>query len=120
MTYSRVSQGIAVIVLLLPIALWPQADRNSELAGRQNQIDEARYSDRQKRHVDANGQWQMDKIVRDQYDQLTADTEKLSQLTAELKSELSNPNVLSAASVKKAEEIEKLAKKVRSRLKGWF
>jgi hypothetical protein len=72
------------------------------------------------KRVVKNGQWQMDDIVKAQYDQLSADTERLHKLTDELKSELSNPNVLSVSSVKKAEEIEKLAKKVRSRLKGWF
>ena len=72
------------------------------------------------KRVVQNGQWQMNDIVKAQYEQLSADTEKLRKLTEELKSELSNPNVLSVSSMKKAEEIEKLAKKVRSRLRGWF
>lgn len=72
------------------------------------------------KRVVKDGQWQMDEIVKAQYEQLSADTEKLRKLTEELKSELANPNVLSVSSMKKAEEIEKLAKKVRSRLRGWF
>jgi len=72
------------------------------------------------KRVVQDGQWQMNDIVKAQYEQLSADTEKLRKLTEELKSELSNPNVLSVSSMKKAEEIEKLAKKVRSRLRGWF
>ena len=73
-----------------------------------------------KRQFSKNGQWDMNEIVKAQYAQLTSDTEKLTKLTNELKAELANPNVLSVGSMRKAEEIEKLAKKVRSRLKGWF
>jgi parvulin-like peptidyl-prolyl isomerase len=98
----------------------PARQRINELNDQARQLDSVDTLAGKKRHVDANGQWQMDKIVKEQYDQLTADTEKLNKLTAELKTELNNPNVLSAGSMKKAEEIERLAKKVRSRLRGWF
>jgi hypothetical protein len=73
-----------------------------------------------KRQFSSDGQWKMDDIVKAQYAQLTSDTEKLTKLSNELKAELANPSVLSVGSMRKAEEIEKLAKKVRSRLKGWF
>ena len=73
-----------------------------------------------KRQFSKDGQWQMNEIVKAQYEQLTSDTEKLTKLSNELKAELANPNVLSVGTMRKAEEIEKLAKKVRSRLKGWF
>jgi hypothetical protein len=73
-----------------------------------------------KREFTKDGQWKMNDIVKAQYEQLTSDTEKLTKLSNELKAELTNPNVLSVGTMRKAEEIEKLAKKVRSRLKGWF
>jgi hypothetical protein len=73
-----------------------------------------------KRHFTKDGQWRMNDIVKAQYAELTSDTEKLTKLSNELKGELANPNVLSVGSMRKAEEIEKLAKRVRSRLKGWF
>jgi hypothetical protein len=73
-----------------------------------------------KRQFSSDGQWKMDDIVKAQYAQLTSDAEKLTKLSNELKAELANPSVLSVGSMRKAEEIEKLAKKVRSRLKGWF
>jgi hypothetical protein len=51
---------------------------------------------------------------------LKKDTEKLVQLTGELKDyvDKSNENMLSLDVVKKAEEIEKLAKSVREKMRG--
>jgi hypothetical protein len=51
---------------------------------------------------------------------LVSDTNKLLQLAQELKEEVdkSNKEVLSVAVVKKAEEIEKLAKSVKERMKA--
>jgi hypothetical protein len=51
---------------------------------------------------------------------LQTDTEKLVKLTAELKEyvEKSNQNVLSLDVIKKAEEIEKLARSVKEKMKG--
>ena len=51
---------------------------------------------------------------------LKADTDKLLQLSTELKQQVdkSNENILSLDVIKKAEEIEKLAKNVRERMKA--
>jgi hypothetical protein len=53
---------------------------------------------------------------------LKNDTEKLVKLTAELKEyvDKSNANVLSLDVVKKAEEIEKLAKSVKEKMRGQY
>ena len=53
-------------------------------------------------------------------EQLTADTNKLLQLAQELKAEVakSNKEQLSVDVVRKAEEIEKLAKSVKDKMKG--
>lgn len=52
--------------------------------------------------------------------QLLADTQKLYQLTQELKAEVgkSNKDTLSIAVIKKADEVEKLAKSLKERMKG--
>jgi hypothetical protein len=52
--------------------------------------------------------------------QLLADTQKLYQLTQELKAEVakSNKDTLSIAVIKKAEEIEKLAKSLKEKMRG--
>ncbi len=51
---------------------------------------------------------------------LVADTQRLLQLATELKTEVdkTNQNILSVDVVKKAEEIEKLARSVKERMKG--
>jgi len=52
--------------------------------------------------------------------ELKRDTEKLLKLSTELKEyvEMSNENVLSLDVIKKAEEIEKLAHSVKTKMKG--
>jgi hypothetical protein len=113
---------IWLLLLLSPVLLRPQPQKNDELSTRQaeNQAALQQGSRSGKRQISSDGQWRMSEIVRAQYDQLAADTEKLHKLSGELKAELVDPNVLSVASIRKAEEIEKLARKVHSRLKGWF
>ncbi len=56
----------------------------------------------------------------DRQKRLVADTDKLLQLAQELKTEVdkSNKDTLSVTVVKKAEEIEKLAKSVKERMKA--
>ncbi len=114
--------------LMLLSLLWAQSRIPQDSPSRQR-INEANAQARDidsvdritgKRQFSSDGQWQMNDIVKAQYAQLTSDTEKLTKLSNELKSELANPNVLSVGAMRKAEEIEKLARKVRSRLKGWF
>ena len=52
--------------------------------------------------------------------QLRADTERLYKLTEELKKEVakSNKDTLSVSVVKKAEEVEKLARSVKERMRA--
>jgi len=106
------------LLLLTPLLLRPQ--RNDELSTRQTENDAAVQQTKGKRQLSSDGQWRMNEIVRAQYNQLAADTDRLHKLSGELKAELANPNVLSVGSMRKAEEIEKLAKRIWSRLKGWF
>lgn len=57
---------------------------------------------------------------KERHESLAKDTEKLLQLATELKAHVqkSNENTMSLEVMKKAEEIEKLAKKVREKMKG--
>jgi hypothetical protein len=118
----------AIPLVMLLSVLWSQT-RTGDVPGSIQRVrdlnDQARQLDSVdrtmgKRQFSNDGQWKMSEIVKAQYQQLTSDTEKLTKLSNELKAELADPNVLSVGSMRKAEEIEKLAKKVRSRLKGWF
>jgi 5'-deoxynucleotidase YfbR-like HD superfamily hydrolase len=60
------------------------------------------------------------KAAKDRIAALKNDTDKLLKLTTELKSyvDKSDENVLSVDVVKKAEQIEKLAKSVKDKMKG--
>ena len=60
------------------------------------------------------------KMIKASYEQLQKDVQHLSDLATELKAEVahSDENVLSLSGVKKAEEIEKLAKKIQGRMKN--
>jgi hypothetical protein len=61
------------------------------------------------------------KMLKASYEQLEKDVQRLSDLAAELKEQVTttdDEDVLSLSGVKKAEEIEKLAKKIQSRMKN--
>ena len=64
---------------------------------------------------DAQKKWNKERQAK-----LKADTDKLLQLSTELKQQVdkSNENILSLEVIKKEEEIEKLAKNVRERMKA--
>ena len=61
------------------------------------------------------------KMLKASYEQLQKDVQRLSDLAAELREQVTNTDdedILSLSGVKKAEEIEKLAKKIQSRMKN--
>lgn len=61
------------------------------------------------------------RMNKQRHDDLKKDTDKLLDLATQLKDyvDKSNENVLSVDVVKKAEEIEKLARKVKDRMKAY-
>jgi len=66
-----------------------------------------------------NGKLQRDEILKADYQKSLDDARELSKLAEDLKLELekNDRNVLSIATLKRTEEIEKLAKRIRDRLK---
>jgi hypothetical protein len=64
---------------------------------------------------------QVNEMLRDDHKKSVEEAGRLLELAEELKIELekNSPNVLSLAAVKKAEEIEKLAKRIKSRMKRY-
>ena len=66
-----------------------------------------------------NGKSQRDEILKAEHEQNIKDAAQLAQLAEELKLDLEKNDrfVLSLATLKKTEEIEKLVKKIRSRLR---
>lgn len=66
-----------------------------------------------------NGKLQRDEILKAEYQKSLEDARELSRLAEDLKVDLEKNDryVLSLATLKKTEEIEKLAKRIRDRLK---
>ncbi len=64
---------------------------------------------------------QVTKFNKQRYAQLQRDSDQLLRLATELKQEVdkANSNTLSIDVIKKTEQIEKLAKSVRERMKGF-
>ncbi len=60
------------------------------------------------------------RMLKASYEQVVKDVERLFELTAELKEEVTkaNEDVMSVSGIQKAEQIEKLAKKIRNRMKN--
>lgn len=65
------------------------------------------------------GKSQRDEILKSEHKKSLADIAKIVELAGQLQTEMQKDdyNVLSISSLKKAEEIEKLAKQIRKRLK---
>jgi hypothetical protein len=66
-----------------------------------------------------NGKLQRDEILKADYQKTLEDARVLSKLTDELKTDLEKTdyNVLSVATLKKIDDIDRLAKRIRDRLK---
>ncbi len=108
-------------VLLATLAAWaqqtdPGAPPGAGTGGR------APFGEREQTTVSAQMQEQMaDRRNSERQKQLVADTEKLYQLASELRAEVarSNKEQLSVPVVKRSEEIEKLARAVKERMRGY-
>jgi len=68
-----------------------------------------------------NGKSQKDEIVKADHKKNVEDATELARLTAEIRDEVekSAPHVLSVGMLKKLEDAEKLAKKIRTRMKRY-
>ena len=68
-----------------------------------------------------NGKLQQDEIVREEHEKSIKDAAQLVDLAESLKAEIEkdDAHVLSIASLKKTEEIEKIARRIRSRMKHY-
>jgi hypothetical protein len=68
-----------------------------------------------------NGKSQQDAILKEDHEKDIADTRELVRIATELKDDVekSDAHVLSVASLKKTDEIEKLAKRIRARMRRY-
>lgn len=68
-----------------------------------------------------NGKLQQDEIVKEEHEKSIKDAAQLVDLAESLKAEIEkdDAHVLSLATLKKTEEIEKIARRIRSRMKHY-
>jgi len=68
-----------------------------------------------------NGKSQKDEILRSEYEQNTKDAAQLTELAQQLQQDIEKNgyNVVSMSTLKKTDDIEKLVKKIRSRMRHY-
>jgi isoleucyl-tRNA synthetase len=107
--FKRAAFFLAIITAFMAAHFWGLAARSSAAPQRVEKSQQERdLEDRQRKELNKKRQ-----------DEIRGDTQKLYQLATELKSAVdkSNENTLSLDVVKKAEEVEKLAKKIKDKMK---
>ena len=94
--------------ILIPLVLFPQQP-----------LDRTREPQKTSDVRLPNGKLQQDEILKADHDKTVKDAAQLIELAESLKQEIEkdDAHVLSISSLKKTEEIEKLAKRIRARLK---
>jgi hypothetical protein len=94
--------------VLIPLAIFPQQP-----------LDRPRDTQKASEVRLPNGKLQQDEILKADHEKTVRDAAQLIELAESLKQEIEkdDAHVLSISSLKKTEEIEKLAKRIRTRLK---
>ena len=108
----------AFLFLLIPLRSQDTSrQRVNELNDQVRTMD--RYSRRGEIKAQKDGQFSIEDILKDDYKKSLQDIARIQKLAEGLKVEFekNDPHVLNVSSVKMTEEIEKLAKKLRSRLR---
>ena len=108
-------------LLALPLFL-PAQPRDNSIGGAIQAERERQYNFSLPKKIRSEGSTLViDPAAAEEYKQTLADVERLHTLTEELKAGLTsqNANVLSVSALKRTDEIEKLAKKIRSRMHRW-
>ena len=106
------------VIFLFCIPLYSQLSKSGQLPGQGHDVNPPMTDEDEARARIAHD---MEKrAAKERVAALKSDTDKLLKLSVELKGyvDKSNENVLSLDVIKKAEEIEKLAKSVKEKMKG--
>lgn len=109
------------VLLALPLFLLAQ-QRDNSIGGAIQAERERQYNYTLPKKIRPEGsRLVIDPAAAEEYKQTLADVERLQTLTNELKAGLTNQdaNVLSLGALKRTDEIEKLAKKIRARMHRW-
>lgn len=101
--------AIAILSAFPPLAAWQERERDSHEGPLSSNADVKL----------PNGKSQREEILKADYDKTLKDAAQLVELAQALQQEIEKDDrhVLSIASLKKTDEIEKLAKRIRSRMR---
>ena len=116
---SWIWRGALALPIALTLSLTPGSTTASPPASRAQELPPLYEPDRADDVKLPNGKSQKDAILKAEYDQNLKDAARLVELSGELKQDLEKGNrfVLSMATLKKTDEIEKLVKQIRSRMR---
>ncbi len=106
-----IQRGVLALVLLTGVSVYAlQQQGGGRGGGRRGEEDEV---------ILPNGKSQKDEILKSEYQQNLKDAAELADLAEQLKIDLEKNDryVLSMATIKKTDDIEKLAKRIRARMR---
>jgi hypothetical protein len=111
---------MVVLLTLVSLMVWGQSASDPQTVPGKRPPIPGRETSPEDENLAQQMQEMAKKANRERQAQLKRDTDKLFQLSTELKQyvDKTNENVLSLEVLKKAEEIEKLAHNVKTRMKG--
>jgi len=106
--------------LVLALTLGAVIPMATPQGGQVGQVGQVGQADQDETHL-PNGKLQRDEILKAEHEQNIKDAAKLAELSQQLQVDLEKNDrfVLSLDTLKKTDEIEKLAKRIRSRLRHY-
>jgi len=106
--------------LVLALTLGAVIPMATPQGGQVGQVGQVGQADQDETHL-PNGKLQRDEILKTEHEQNIKDAAKLAELSQQLQVDLEKNDrfVLSLDTLKKTDEIEKLAKRIRSRLRHY-
>ena len=114
MRFRLLAVGLLIVAIMFPVAAFTEPLQGRQIPG----IDQKSPEDEERARVERG---MAKKASQERQADLKRDTDKLLKLATELKQyvDKSNENVLSLDVLKKAEAIEKLARSVKEKMKGY-
>jgi TolA-binding protein len=108
-----IRRGVVVLVLLAGVSVYALQQQGSGRGGRRGGADD------EEDVILPNGKSQKEEILKAEHQQNLKDAAELADLAEQLKMELEKNDryILSMATLKKTDDIEKLAKRIRARLR---
>ena len=112
-------RSLTVFILLLALGAFAQSRRQNPFPPDPTRPDETRPADPAEARMERD---RVKKMNEQRQDQIKHDTDELLKLATELKQQVdkTNEHLLSLDVVKKAEQIEKLAKSVKDKMKAEY